>query len=196
MLNKELYARDNSGDVVLLKKISTGDTESLRKLYNLYSDYLFKIVFYILKNEADAEDTLQEIFMQIWEHSEKYDEKLGSPISWIVRVTRNKSIDKLRSKGYRERENQFEIEKFYNLSSDDPSENPDSVMTINSTSEQIKSAIDTLSDIQKDLLEFAYFRGFSQSELAEHFELPLGTVKTCIRSAMIKLRDKLKHLIN
>ncbi len=134
--------------------------------------------------------------MQIWEHSEKYDEKLGSPISWIVRVTRNKSIDKLRSKGYRERENQFDIDRFYNLSSDEPSENPDSVMTINSTSEQIKSAIDTLSDIQKELLEFTYFRGFSQSELAEHFELPLGTVKTCIRTAMIKLRDKLKHLIN
>ncbi|MBK8983867.1 MAG: sigma-70 family RNA polymerase sigma factor [Ignavibacteria bacterium] len=125
-----------------------------------------------------------------------YNENLGTPISWIVRITRNKSIDKLRSKSFKLRENECDIERFYHLSSEQTYENPESVLTLNNVRHEIKTAINKLTEIQKELLEFAYFRGYSQSELAEHFEMPLGTVKTCIRTAMMKLRNKLKHLIN
>ena len=185
--------QDLNKDLDLLKKISKKDTESLSLFYDIHSKHLFTLIYYILKNEAEAEDILQEVFLQIWDKADTYDESLGSPVSWIVKITRNKAIDRLRSKSFKKRSEETDIDRFYDLA--DTSVNPETDADLKMHKTEIMDALNELSENQKDLIEFAYFRGYSQTELAEHFKIPLGTVKTRMRSAMSLLRNKLKHLI-
>lgn len=90
-----------SNDHLLIKRISEKDTSALSEFYDIHSKYLYTIIYYILKDESEAEDLLQEVFLQIWDKTDSYDENLGNPMAWITRITRNKSIDRLRSKALR-----------------------------------------------------------------------------------------------
>ncbi|MCY7361445.1 MAG: sigma-70 family RNA polymerase sigma factor [Ignavibacteria bacterium] len=189
----ELNKTDYSKDLLLLKRISEKDSNALSEFYDLHSRYLYTVIYYILKDEAEAEDTLQEVFLQVWDKADSYDENLGNPLGWITRITRNKSIDKLRSKSFKNRSSEIDIERVFNLSTD--TGNPEKISNITQEQSEISKAISQLTDNQKELIEFAYFKGFSQSELSEHFDIPLGTVKTRMRAAMMLLRDQLKHLI-
>lgn len=186
---------DSSRDLLLLKKISQREQNALSEFYDIHSGYLYTIIYYIVKDESEAEDLLQEVFLQIWDKIDSYDESLGNPLAWIVRLTRNKAIDKIRSKSYKKRSGETDIEKFFNLSEDSASSNPEAISAMNQEQLEISKALKSLNENQRDLIEYAYFRGYSQSELAEHFNIPLGTVKTRMRAAMTELRDKLKNLI-
>ena len=186
---------DNVNDLNLLKRISQKDTAALSEFYDLHSKYLYTIIYYILRDEGESEDLLQEVFLQIWEKIDSYDETLGNPLAWISRITRNRSIDRLRSKSFKNRSSETDIERFFDLSTDSVSSNPEKVMTMNQEQLEIANALKSLNENQRDLIEFAYFRGYSQSEIAEHFKIPLGTVKTRMRAAMMLLRDKLKNLV-
>ena len=186
---------DVDHDLQLLRRISNRDASALSEFYDVHSKYLFTIIYYILRDEAEAEDLLQEVFLQIWEKIDSYDETLGNPLAWITRITRNRSIDRIRSKSFKNRSSETDIERFFDLSEDSGSSNPENISTSNQEHTEITNALKSLNENQRDLIEFAYFRGYSQSELAEHFNLPLGTVKTRMRAAMMTLREKLKNLI-
>lgn len=186
---------DVGNDLQLLRKISNRDASALSEFYDIHSRYLYTVIFYILRDEAEAEDLLQEVFLQIWEKIDSYDEALGNPLAWITRVTRNKSIDRIRSKSFKNRSSETSIERFFDISEDSKSSNPEYISTSNQERVEITMALKSLNENQRDLIEFAYFRGYSQSELAEHFKIPLGTVKTRMRAAMMILREKLKNLI-
>jgi len=182
-------------DLNLLRRISARDTDALSRLYDLYSKYLYTIIFFILKDSNESEDLLQEVYLQIWEKIDSYDEALGNPLAWITRITRNKAIDRLRSKGFKKRAEETDIDRVFDISSDSRDSNPEDVTSASFEKTEITNALKSLTENQRDLIEFAYFRGYSQSELAEHFNIPLGTVKTRMRAAMILLREKLKNLI-
>lgn len=186
---------DSETDKILLKLISEKDTNSLSRLYDIHSKYLYTIIYYILKNEPEAEDVLQEVFLQIWEKIDSYDENLGSPLSWITKITRNKAIDRIRSKGFKKRTGEVNIDRFFDLSDVSSGADPESGANSIQESREILSALGELTENQRELIEYAYFRGFTQTELAEHFKIPLGTVKTRMRAAMMLLRTKLQHLI-
>jgi len=193
--SKELNIDVLSPEYILLRKISERDSDALSEFYDLYSKYLYTIIYYIVRDEAEAEDLLQEVFLQIWDKINSYDEALGNPLAWITRITRNKAIDRLRSKSFKNRSSEIDIERVFDLSEDSSSFSPDNISNRTQEKTEIAAALKTLNDNQRDLIEFAYFRGYSQSELAEYFKIPLGTVKTRMRSAMMSLRDKLKHLL-
>lgn len=186
---------NNERDLSLIRKISEKDTGALSEFYDIHSKYLYTIIYFIVKDEAEAEDILQEVFLQIWEKIDSYDESLGNPLAWVTRLTRNKSIDRLRSKGFKNRSSETDIEKFFDISADTYSSNPENISNRNQEQIEISKALAVLTDNQRDLIEFAYFRGYSQSELAEHFKIPLGTVKTRMRAAMMTLREQLKNLM-
>lgn len=185
---------NTENDLRLIRRISERDSDALSEFYDLHSKYMYTMIYYILKDESEAEDLLQEVFLQIWEKADSYDSALGNPIAWITRITRNKAIDRLRSKSYKNRSIEVDIDRFFDLS-DVSSSNPENISTMNQEQIAITNALKSLNENQRDLIEFAYFRGYSQSELAEHFKIPLGTVKTRMRSAMMTLRDKLKKLM-
>ena len=180
-------------DISLLERITRKEASGLSELYDQYSTLLYSVIFRILKEQQEAEDILQEVFLNIWEHGEKYDQRLGNPGSWLCRIARNKAIDRLRSKNYRNRSQESKIENYSDIFTADLADNPERRAILSRQQEEILIALTSLSNEQKELIEFAYFRGYTQSELAEHFKMPLGTVKTRIRTAMSILRQKLRH---
>ncbi len=182
-----------SRDIALLERVSKRDASALSELYDRHSTLLFSIIIRILKEKMESEDTLQEVFVNVWEHAEQYDPRIGNPSAWLCRVARNKAVDRLRSKNYRTRSQESDIENFHEMFAADYADNPDQRAILSGQKEEILIALTSLSKEQKELIEFAYFRGYTQSELAEHFQIPLGTVKTRIRSAMTVLRQKLRH---
>jgi len=194
-LDKFLKSRkENARDILLIGKIAAGDEKAISELYDKHSGLLFSIVVKVLRNEIEAEDTLQEVFLRIWEKSDLYNETYGPPIVWMCRIARNLSIDKIRSKSYRQKSSESDIENHFELFDQEPTSQPEASAIQSEEHALIKKAMNTLSGDQKKLIEYAYFQGFSQSELAEHFNIPLGTVKTRIRSAMSVLKVELKEL--
>ncbi len=181
-------------DINLLRRVSAGDESAIGEIYDLYNKYLFTTIYFILKNEAEAEDVLQEVFFLIWDKIDTYDERLGNPISWMTRISRNKAIDKLRAKKQNSDINETNETLIIDLNEDYKKSNPEFIASAGEEQKEILEAIKELDEVQRKLIEYAYYQGFSHSELSEHFKIPLGTVKTKIRSAMMFLRERLKHL--
>lgn len=181
-------------DINLLRRVSAGDESAIGEIYDLYNKYLFTTIYFILKNESEAEDVLQEVFFLIWDKIDTYDERLGNPISWMTRISRNRAIDKLRAKKQSSDIDETNETLIVDLNEDYKKSNPEFIAVAGQEQKEVLEAIKELDDVQRKLIEYAYYQGFSHSELSEHFKIPLGTVKTKIRSAMMFLRERLKHL--
>ena len=182
---------DSPMDVVLLRRIANHEMAAVGELYDRQASLLFTVILRILNDEGEAEDTLQEVFVRIWERAAAYKEDLGPPAIWLTRIAKNLAIDKLRSKISRARQREDVLETQIDLHDERPGSSPVQ-FTINSQQQRaVAEALMSLPQEQRVLIEFAYFQGYTQSELAAHFQLPLGTVKTRIRSAMSTLRNRL-----
>ncbi len=177
-------------EVELLRRIGQGDRRSFEALYDRFSGLLFSTCYRVLNNQEAAEDTLQDVFIQIWEKAPFYDPARGKPLSWAVTLTRNKAIDRLRSAQRRQRlqENmQSESETFDQF---DDGSSFDAVASVE-TSKLVRETITQLSNDQRVAIELAFFSSLTQMEIAERLNVPLGTVKARIRRGMVKLRDVL-----
>ncbi len=181
-------------DVSLLQRISQQDDSALSELYDRHASLLYALILRILKDEHYAEDILQEVFLRIWDRAQTYDEALGSPTAWLTRVARNMAIDRLRSKVSRARDREDLLDEDREFQDVDQESSPERATIQAQQHQVIVAALSSLPREQRVLIEYAYFKGFTQSELAEHFKLPLGTVKTRIRAGMSALRLRLQHL--
>jgi len=157
----------------------------LEYLYDHYSSALYGVIFRILKKEEIAEEVLQDVFMKIWDRFESYDSTKGKLFTWMVNIARNQAIDKTRSKEISKDSKTSTIEKSVSrIDSEDYVEQKIEGIGV-------KDILKNLTDDQKFVVEHLYFQGYSQSELAEEFDIPLGTVKTRLRLAMQHLRSTL-----
>jgi RNA polymerase sigma-70 factor (ECF subfamily) len=178
--------RAQENDVELLKAIAAHDEAALAQLYDRYRVILFGLLMRILNNRAEAEDVLQETFLQVWRRAADFDEKRGRPFTWLVTLARSRGIDRLRTLAARER-----------VAAAGAREESEAVSDAASDafrSEQrglVNNALDQLPDEQKRPLMLAYFDGLTQSEIATRLGAPLGTVKTRMRSGLMKLRELL-----
>jgi RNA polymerase sigma-70 factor (ECF subfamily) len=136
------------------------------------------------------------VFLQIWQRAETYNSMFGSPKAWLVRIAHNRAIDRLRSKGFRNRKLETDIEVHEELHTEDRSANPFDTAAQSDERAAVKAALAKLPKEQRQLIELAYFQGFTQSELAAKFQIPLGTVKTRIRAGMTALRQYLLPFID
>ena len=176
-----------ANDVELLKAITARDEAALAQLYDQYRVILFGLLMRILNDRGEAEDVLQDVFLQVWRRAADFDEKRGRPFTWLVTLARSRGIDRLRTRAARERVATAGARDEAEAVSDAASD------TFRSEQRQVvKNALAQLPDEQKQLLLLAYFDGLSQSEIAARVGAPLGTVKTRMRTGMIKLRELLK----
>jgi RNA polymerase sigma-70 factor (ECF subfamily) len=173
-------------DVALLSAIARGDEQALASLYDRYRLILFGLIRRILHSRPEAEDVLQEVFLQVWQKAADFNHARGRPFTWLVTLARSRAIDRLRSLGARDR--------LATASAREETEEVADAVTDAILSERgkvVRDALQELPEEQQQVLLLAYFDGFTQSEIAERLGSPLGTVKTRMRSGMIKLRDLL-----
>jgi RNA polymerase sigma-70 factor, ECF subfamily len=175
-----------TADVALLKAVARGDEQALAHLYDNYRVILFGLLFRILNSREEAEDVLQEVFLQVWRRAKDFDETRGKPFTWLVTLARSRAIDRLRSLNARDRVAQASVRE--------ASEEVSDAAFDTFRSEQralVTSALSQLPEEQKRPLVLAYFDGLTQSEIAANLGAPLGTVKTRMRAGMMKLREVL-----
>jgi RNA polymerase sigma-70 factor (ECF subfamily) len=173
-------------DVKLLKAIAARDEAALAQLYDHYRVILFGLLMRILSNREEAEDVLQEVFLQVWRKAEDFDENRGRPFTWLVTLARSRGIDRLRTLAARDRVVEAGAKEVVEAISD--------AATDAFKSEQrglVNKALAQLPDEQKRPLMLAYFDGLTQSEIATRLDAPLGTVKTRMRTGMMNLREQL-----
>lgn len=173
-------------DADLLHAIARQDEQALAALYDRYRLILFGLAMRILSSREDAEDVLQDVLLQVWRQAAKFDETRGKPFTWLVTLTRSRAIDRLRMIGSLQRTDDAAIRETQEITSDA------ALDAVNSERRAIvRRALDELPDEQRRTLTLAYFGGLTQSEIAAQLATPLGTVKTRMRTGMMKLRDLL-----
>jgi RNA polymerase sigma-70 factor (ECF subfamily) len=179
---------DQDREIELLRQIGAGDTNSFEDLYDRFSGVLFSAAVQILNDQREAEDVLQDVFVQIWDKAKLYRPSRGKPLTWAMTLTRNKAIDRLRSFQRRFRL-QDQVERESKAIS--PPVSRDSVDEVDALEKSriIRSAVLKLSKEQRQAIELAFFSGLTQNEIAEELNQPLGTVKARIRRGMLKLKD-------
>lgn len=168
--------------VVLLNEQSN---DAFNYLYDHYSGALFTIINQIVPDKDTAGDVLQEVFVNIWKKINTYDSAKGRLFTWMLNIARNAAIDKIRSKGYRDNQRNQPIIGPENGGME-MSSNP----VVNDVG--LKKVLTTLNEEYRRLIDLSYFQGFTHEEIAKMLGIPLGTVKTRIRTAISQLRTMIR----
>ena len=176
----------NRSDVQLLHAIAVRDDAALACLYDRYRLILFGLLLRILNSREEAEDVLQEVFLQIWRRAGDFDEARGQVFTWMVTLTRSRAIDRLRFLAARQR---LAVSATHEINDQSAGALVDAVES--ERRQLVTGALAQIPDEQRRTLILAYFEGLTQSEIAVRLGAPLGTVKTRMRSGMIKLRELL-----
>jgi RNA polymerase sigma-70 factor (ECF subfamily) len=175
-------------DAELFSRIAKLQVDALSALYDRYAGQLYGLACKILKDNTQAEDVLQELFVFIWENADKFDRKRGASLAWLTVLCRNRCIDKLRSNTSKVRRTTPIAEvSIKNIATDD-ADDPWQSAAYNETRNKVRDALRRLPAEQRETILLAYFEGLSQSEIAERLKIPHGTIKTRIRLGMQKLR--------
>jgi RNA polymerase sigma factor (sigma-70 family) len=169
----------------LLNAVQRGDQQALASLYDAYSGALYGVIIRILQKEELAQEVLQDTFVKIWRSAAAYDPSKGRPFTWMMNIARNAAIDMLRSAGVKHAASIRTLDDHvYRLGHDEVRETMDGA--------DVRGVVGKLRPEHRQLIELAYYQGFSQQEIAEGTGLPLGTVKSRTRSALLELRTLLK----
>ena len=181
-------------DLDLMRAIQAEDPEGLSQLYDRYNGILKALILRVIHNETEADDLLQEIFMEIWNQAKNFSAHKGKPLGWMVTLARRRAIDGLRKKqAYARAEERLQSET---------EQQPDAwvhnatqvEIALGDTRVLIREVIGSLPPAQQQAIELAFFRGMSQREIAANTNTPLGTVKTRLELGLKKIYDGLKEL--
>lgn len=171
--------------------LQNGDKEALRLLYRKYKKILFGLIISILHNREEAEDCLQEVFIQVWEKADQFDASRGRVYSFLVTIARNKAIDRTRSSDFKKSAQKDHTISDFSFTPESDKNNPLEDLELSERASIVRQALDKLGEKKREVLEIAYFQGLSQSQISEKMDVPLGTVKYRMRQGMIKLRENL-----
>ncbi len=172
----------------LIGRVGQRDKTAFSELYDRYSQLVMNVAWRILKEQQEAEDTLQEVFLQVWNDAATFDPNRGTVSSWLVTISRSRAIDRLRSRKSRLISDPILDETFNPIKGPEAVERPEEMIENRLL---VSMAITSLSPEQRVAIEMAYYEGMSQSEIAETLREPLGTIKTRIRNGLIKLKEAL-----
>lgn len=173
-------------DAILLKAIRNGDEKAFSEFYDHFSPMAYGLLCKILNDAKEAEDVLQEGFLQIWNKAASYDPARSSPSTWAIMIFRHKAIDHLRM---RQRES-WRMERLgVEIGDSDHMESPMEEIGLHEKGKQIALALREIPDDQGQAIRLAFFTGLSQTEIAEKLRTPLGTIKARIRRGLLKLSE-------
>ncbi|SFW51359.1 RNA polymerase sigma factor [Chitinophaga sancti] len=170
----------------LIQGLKAKDQKVFSYLYDRYSPALYGVALKVLNDESNASDCLQEVFMKIWRNIDRYDESKGRLFTWMLNITRNTAIDTLRSKAHKMDQKIQDIGDDVHLYTGNLAVHP-SVDHLG-----LSKVLEKLTKEQRIIIDLAYYKGCTQEEISRLLEIPLGTVKTRMRNAIIQLRNLLK----
>lgn len=182
MASKQTYTQDE-----LIVLIRNRDQKAFSYLYDNYSKALFNVINYIVNDVEESEDVIQKVFLKIWNNFDSYDPAKGRLYTWMLNIARNLSIDSTRSK--------HQKIKSKIQSTDDAVYERNSLYVEDNTHESIgfKDILNNLKEDHQVIINMAYYEGYTQDEISKKLNIPLGTVKTKVRQAIMTLRDLTKN---
>ena len=177
-------------DVVLVRAIASGSSEALGRLYDRHAGIVYGLARRILARLEDAEEVVQDVFAQVWRDAARYERSRASVSGWIVMLTRTRAIDRLRARRARP-----DVDAAVDPDAAPPMvsvfRDPEEVTIAADDVRQVRTALESLPESQRTLVDLAYYQGLTHTEIAEQTGVPLGTVKTRLRAAMVTLRSAL-----
>lgn len=181
---------DRSIELDLLARIARQDRAAFEDLFSRYSGILYATALKFLKDDADAQDVVQDVFIQIWDKAKLYDPAKGKPLTWALTLTRNRSIDRIRAIQRRTRLRD-DFEKETTVDESGILREALSGVDANDTAQILRQVVAQLPAAQRTVIELAYFEGLTQTEIADRLGEPLGTIKARARRALLKLKTSL-----
>ncbi|WP_019037818.1 RNA polymerase sigma factor [Psychroflexus tropicus] len=170
----------------LILQLKQKNEVAFSQIYDMYSENIFGIINTIVKDAEIAEEVLQDVFIKVWDKSESYSSEKGRFFTWLLNISRNAAIDKVRSKAYKNKQKNSDFENFSFFLKDD--------MDLDSISDGygIRKFVDKLKPMCIKLIDLLFFKGYTQKEASESLEIPLGTVKSRNRSCLNSLRETIE----
>lgn len=177
--------------VELMQEIKKGNADALSKLYDEASGLVFSVALRILENRADAEEVTLDVFTQAWKTASTWDTARGSVTAWLVLLARSRSLDRVR---WRKSRSGAEVADTALNTYAASGRSAEELIEVRQQQERVQTALAQLNAAQRKSLDLAFFGGLTHQEIAEKLGEPLGTVKSRIRSAMIKMKDVLEGM--
>jgi RNA polymerase sigma-70 factor (ECF subfamily) len=171
----------------LLRASARGDEAAFAELYDATSRRIHGLVLRVIRDPAQSEEVTQEVFLEIWRLSTRFDDDQGSPLSWMMTIAHRRAVDRVRSAEASTRRDVSYEQRTRETEHDSTAEAAQASLE----ARRVRQALHTLTDAQRGALELAYFGGYTHTEIASMLDLPLGTAKTRIRDGLIRLRDTL-----
>ena len=170
-----------------LQASGRGDQDAFASLYDAVSSRVHGLVLRVVRNPAQADEVIQEVFLDIWRQSARFDPQRGSALSWMLTIAHRRAVDRVRSaQATTERDSAWVAEN-----QDTPHDSTAERAERSLDAQRVRNALDALTDTQRGAVELAYFGGYTHTEVAGLLDIPLGTAKTRIRDGLIRLRDSL-----
>jgi RNA polymerase sigma-70 factor (ECF subfamily) len=182
------WTEDRAGDHAALARMARGEGDAVAELYDRHARPIYSLALRILGDATEAEDIVQEVFSQAWKQATRYSASRGAVGAWLLTLARSRAIDRLRAKRARPGDVSDERVADQLVDAGPPA---DSLVLSSEQVARVRAALDELPLLQRAAIELAYYEGLTHAEIADRLEQPLGTVKTRIRLAMMKLRDVL-----
>lgn len=180
-------------NLLLIRLIKQGDELALGKLYDNTAKLVYSLTLRILKNVQDSEEVTQEVFYSVWKKASSFDTTKGKVLGWIVAIAHNKALDRIRSK--RQKDKSREVTLAENIIIESKTDSLDDEVSSNLIQKESLDSVKMVTNIlpadEQHLIGLAFYDGLTHSKIAEHLNIPLGTVKTKIRRAIGRLRDAL-----
>ena len=174
----------------LVKLIADGDKDAFARFYDLTISRSFGVIMKITADKELAEEIASDVYMQIWRTASKYDPELAAPMTWLIMISRSRTIDALRREKSAKK-NQYPLNEDYDVS-DENTLGPLAETLDEEHCEKLKALLDVLSKSDRQMVILAFYQGMSHNEIAKHTGTPLGSVKTILRRSQSALRSALK----
>jgi len=169
----------------LLGRCARGDEAAFADLYDLTARRVHGLVLRVVRDPAQAEEVTQEVYLQAWSTSARYDETRGSALSWLMTLAHRRAVDRVRAAEAASRQDTTYHQRTQVVDHDTTAEAAEASLE----ARRVRTALAELTTVQREALELAYFGGYTHTEVATMLDLPVGTAKTRIRDGLIRLRD-------
>lgn len=173
----------------LISLISTGDEDAMRAFYKHTVNLVYGMAYRVISNTHEAEEVALEVFMQVWRNASSYNSELSEPLTWLLMITKRRAIDRKRNISKK-----LMTEEIFDENMAGTEDSAEHSYIAGQKREIVRNALDQLTQKQRRVIELSYYYQMSHSEIAEHVNMPVGSVKSTIRVAMVKLRNVIKKI--